>query len=102
MADRSSFWNCAGHPVFGNDRLGTALAILFNNQGLVKDEFRAGLALVRVAESTVTAIVYFHLGLFLSESQSLMLVIIPQLRLEYHLAPMSSDASMPRRFVGFA
>ena len=56
---------------------GPPLAILFNNQGLVKDEFRAGLALVRVAESTVTAIVYFHLGLFLSESQNLMLVIIP-------------------------
>ena len=28
---------------------GPPLAILFNNQGLVKDEFRAGLALVRVA-----------------------------------------------------
>jgi len=56
---------------------GPPLAILFNNQGLVKDEFRAGLALVRVAESTVTAIVYFHLGLFVSESQNLMLAIIP-------------------------
>ena len=29
---------------------GPPLAILFNNQGLVKNEFRAGLALVRVAE----------------------------------------------------
>jgi uncharacterized membrane protein YfcA len=53
------------------------LAILFNNQGLVKNEFRAGLALVRVAESSVTAIVYFHLGLFVAESQSLLSVIIP-------------------------
>ena len=35
---------------------GPPLAILFNNQGLVKDEFRAGLALVRVTESCVTAI----------------------------------------------
>jgi uncharacterized membrane protein YfcA len=34
---------------------------LFNNQGLVKNEFRAGLALVRVAESGATAIVYFTL-----------------------------------------
>jgi uncharacterized membrane protein YfcA len=56
---------------------GPPLAILFNNQGLVKDEFRAGLALVRVAESTVTAVLYFHLGLFVFESQSLLLVIIP-------------------------
>src|SRR5690348_9530286 len=36
---------------------GPPLAILFNNQGLVKNEFRAGLALVRVVESSVTALV---------------------------------------------
>ena len=53
------------------------MAILFNNQGLVKTEFRAGLALVRVAESSVTAVVYFHLGLFVTESESLLSVIIP-------------------------
>jgi len=47
---------------------GPPLAILFNNQGLVKNEFRAGLALVRVAESSVTAIVYYQLGLFIPES----------------------------------
>lgn len=56
---------------------GPPLAILFNNQGLVKNEFRAGLALVRVAESTVTAMVYWQLGLFTAESQSLLPVIIP-------------------------
>src|SRR5437763_107415 len=56
---------------------GPPLAILFNNQGLVKNEFRAGLALVRVAESSVTAIVYFHLGLFVAESQNLLSVIMP-------------------------
>jgi uncharacterized membrane protein YfcA len=56
---------------------GPPLAILFNNQGLVKNEFRAGLALVRVAESSVTAIVYYQLGLFISESANLLLVFIP-------------------------
>src|SRR5882672_9964296 len=56
---------------------GPPLAILFNNQGLVKNEFRAGLALVRVAESSVTAIVYYQLGLFIAESQNLLLVFIP-------------------------
>jgi len=56
---------------------GPPLAILFNNQGLVKDEFRAGLALVRVAESSVTAIVYYQLGLFIAESADLLLVFIP-------------------------
>jgi hypothetical protein len=53
------------------------LAILFNNQGLVKNEFRAGLALIRVAESSLTAIVYFSLGLFVPESRNLLLLIIP-------------------------
>jgi uncharacterized membrane protein YfcA len=56
---------------------GPPLAILFNNQGLVKNEFRAGLALVRVVESTVTAAAYYKLGLFIDESRSLMLVLIP-------------------------
>src|ERR1700716_885523 len=50
---------------------GPPLAILFNNQGLVKREFRAGLALVRVAESSVTAIVYYQLGLFIPASATL-------------------------------
>jgi uncharacterized membrane protein YfcA len=56
---------------------GPPLAILFNNQGLVKDEFRAGLALVRVAESSVTALMYFQLGLFVVESQDILLAFIP-------------------------
>src|ERR1043166_4308673 len=55
---------------------GPPLAILFNNQGLVKNEFRAGLALVRVAESSVTAIVYYQLGLFMAESTNLLFVFV--------------------------
>jgi len=55
---------------------GPPLAILFNNQGLVKNEFRAGLALVRVAESSVTAIVYYQLGLFITESMNLLPVFV--------------------------
>ena len=56
---------------------GPPLAILFNNQGLVKNEFRAGLALVRVVESSVTAIVYYQLGLFIPESENILLLLIP-------------------------
>ena len=41
---------------------GPPLALLFNNQGLVKQEFRAGLALIRVAESCLTAFAYYQLG----------------------------------------
>src|SRR5947207_1764755 len=47
---------------------GPPLALLFNNQGLVKQEFRAGLALIRVAESCLTAFAYWQLGLFTVEA----------------------------------
>ena len=56
---------------------GPPLAILFNNQGLVKNEFRAGLALVRVVESIVTAIAYYKLGLFIAESANILRMFIP-------------------------
>jgi uncharacterized membrane protein YfcA len=55
---------------------GPPLAILFNNQGLVKNEFRAGLALVRVAESSATAVLYYRLGLFVPESQNILIVLV--------------------------
>ncbi|HEX7273285.1 MAG TPA: sulfite exporter TauE/SafE family protein [Casimicrobiaceae bacterium] len=56
---------------------GPPLAILFNNQGLIKKEFRAGLGLIRVAESTLTAIAYYYLGLFVTESKSVLWTIVP-------------------------
>jgi uncharacterized membrane protein YfcA len=56
---------------------GPPLAVLFNNQGLVKKDFRAGLALIRVAESVLTAIAYYHLGLYAVESQSIFWGIVP-------------------------
>jgi len=56
---------------------GPPLALLFNNQGLVKQEFRAGLGLIRVAESTLTAVAYYQLGLFTGESFGVMSTITP-------------------------
>lgn len=60
---------------------GPPLAILFNNQGLVKKEFRAGLGLIRVAESSLTAIAYYHLGLFSGDSQGIFWAIVPSVLL---------------------
>jgi len=56
---------------------GPPLAVLFNNQGLVKSDFRAALALIRVAESSLTAVAYLHLGLFTAESLSIAYSITP-------------------------
>ena len=60
---------------------GPPLAVLFNNQGLVKQEFRAGLGLIRVAESVLTAIAYYHLGLFATETQNMIWMILPSVLL---------------------
>jgi len=56
---------------------GPPLAVLFNNQGLVKQDFRAGLALIRVAESLLTAFAYWQLGLFVADSLAIASTIVP-------------------------
>lgn len=50
---------------------GPPLALLLNNQGFTRDDFRAGLSLFRIVESTVTALVYWKLGLFSVASSEL-------------------------------
>ena len=60
---------------------GPPLAVLFNNQGLVKQEFRAGLGLIRVAESVLTAVAYYHLGLFAAQTQEMIWMILPSVLL---------------------
>jgi uncharacterized membrane protein YfcA len=80
---------------------GPPLAILFNNQGLVKNEFRAGLGLVRVAESSLTAVVYYHLGLYSMESLNLLSVIVPSVLVGIPLGAYAIrrlDAETFRRF----
>src|SRR5437899_9158425 len=46
-------------------------AIVLNNQGMDHREFRAGLGLIRVAESSLTAVVHYSLGLFAGARQSI-------------------------------
>ena len=58
---------------------GPPLALLFNNQGLAKREFRAALALVRLAEASLTAIAYAWAGLFSWSSAGLAGSFIPSL-----------------------
>ncbi len=56
---------------------GPPLALFFNNQGLVKQDFRAGLSLIRVVESSLTALAYLHLGLFAGEALEITALIVP-------------------------
>src|SRR5881397_2178043 len=58
---------------------GPPLAVMLSNQGLAKQDFRAGLGLVRLAESTFTATAYYVAGMFSSESACLLPYILPSL-----------------------
>lgn len=56
---------------------GPPLALMLNNQGFVKQEFRAALGLIRVAESALTATAYSFLGLYSVSSIQLLFSIVP-------------------------
>jgi uncharacterized membrane protein YfcA len=58
---------------------GPPLAVALSNQGLAKQEFRAALGVIRLAESSMTAIAYAWAGLYSRESFALIPAIIPSL-----------------------
>ncbi len=58
---------------------GPPLAIALNNQGVAKQEFRAALGFVRLAESSLTAAAYFYAGLFTADSARLIPLILPSI-----------------------
>ena len=58
---------------------GPPLAIMLNNQGLAKRDFRAALGLVRLAESSMTAVAYAYAGLFTATSLALIPWIVPSI-----------------------
>ena len=60
---------------------GPPLAIALNNQGFAKKEFRAALGVVRLAESSLTAVAYVYAGLFLKPSFDLLPWIVPSVAL---------------------
>ena len=56
---------------------GPPLALMFNNQGMDKEQFRATLGSVRVTETILTAIMYGILGLYSSRSTQLIVPLVP-------------------------
>jgi uncharacterized membrane protein YfcA len=58
---------------------GPPLAIMLNNQGLAKRDFRAALGLVRLAESSMTAVAYAYAGLYSVTSTALIPWIVPSI-----------------------
>ena len=60
---------------------GPPLAVMLSNQGFVLQEFRAALGLIRLAESSLTAVSYTTAGLVSSSSLTLALTIVPSVAL---------------------
>ena len=56
---------------------GPPLAVMLNNQGLAKAEFRAAMGVIRLAEGLMTALAYAYAGLYTRESLLLIPAIIP-------------------------
>lgn len=60
---------------------GPPLALMLNNQGLAREDFRASLAIVRIVESSLTAIAYAVLGLYTLQTGSMLALIVPSVLL---------------------
>jgi uncharacterized membrane protein YfcA len=60
---------------------GPPLALLFNNQGYPKQDFRAALGIIRLAESSFTAVAYVFIGFYNSEAMELIPLIAPSVLL---------------------
>jgi hypothetical protein len=60
---------------------GPPLALLFNNQGYAKQDFRAALSVIRMAESSMTAIAYIFIGLYSAASTEIIPFIVPSVLL---------------------
>ena len=58
---------------------GPPLAVLLSNQGFTKQDFRAALGFIRLAESSFTAASYFYVGLYSAESAALIPYILPSI-----------------------
>lgn len=56
---------------------GPPLALLFNNQGYEKQDFRAALGVIRVAEASLTAVAYWFIGFYSAGSMEIIPYIVP-------------------------
>lgn len=77
---------------------GPPLAIALNNQGLEKREFRAALGVVRLAESSMTAVAYMWAGLFTPPSFALVPWIVPSVALGVPIGAQIIQRMRPETF----
>lgn len=77
---------------------GPPLAVFLTNQGLTKGDFRAGMAGLRLVESSLAAVAYLVAGLFTWESLRLVPSIVPSLAVGIPLGALSMTRVPPEVF----
>jgi uncharacterized membrane protein YfcA len=77
---------------------GPPLALLFNNQGLTKDEFRSALSIFRLAESLCTLAAYLALGLFTRSALVVAATLAPSAAIGIPLGYLALRSIAPESF----
>ncbi len=77
---------------------GPPLAVMLSNQGLAKRDFRAALGVIRLAESSLTAIAYLYADLHNEASLLLIPVILPSILIGVPLGAMLIRRIRPDAF----
>jgi uncharacterized protein len=77
---------------------GPPLAVMLSNQGLTKQDFRAALGFIRLAESSFTAVAYFYAGLYSLESMALIPYILPSIAIGVPIGAVLIQKIRPETF----
>src|SRR5678815_2302249 len=77
---------------------GPPLAVMLSNQGLTKQDFRAALGFIRLAESSLTAFAYYYAGLYSLESLGLIPYILPSIAIGVPIGAVIIQRIRPETF----
>jgi uncharacterized membrane protein YfcA len=77
---------------------GPPLAVMLSNQGLTKQDFRAALGFIRLAESSFTAVAYYYAGLYSLESMGLIPYILPSIAIGVPIGAVIIQRIRPETF----
>jgi uncharacterized protein len=77
---------------------GPPLAVMLSNQGLTKQDFRAALGFIRLAESSLTAVAYAYAGLYSVESLGLIPYILPSIAIGVPIGALIIQRIRPETF----
>jgi len=77
---------------------GPPLAVMLSNQGLTKQDFRAALGFIRLAESSFTGVAYYYAGLYSLESMGLIPYILPSIAIGVPIGAVLIQRIRPETF----